>query len=124
MKNKKMTLWAVSIILVILAIVTYPLLLQEGNPLAILKGIMTLNKNNDLIQISKEPKIYLSKTNKASSPMIKLMEEEGWKCEDQFGSGYIFSKEDTKLIITSRQYTGKYTMWEFEKKTYEKKYKE
>lgn len=118
MKDKKMILWTVSIVLVILiilAIVTYPVLFQEGNALPILKGVISLNKNNDLIQISKEPKIYISKTDKGSFPMIKLIEAEGWKFEDQFGAGYVFSKEDTKLTITSRQYTGKYTIWEFEK---------
>lgn len=89
-------------------------LFQEGNPIPILKGITALNKKVDIVEISKEPKTYITKTDKGSSPITKLMEREGWKFEEQLGAGYIFSKDDNKLIITSTEYTGKYMIWNLE----------
>lgn len=105
------------IIVVLIAIIgfatIYPLLFQEGNPLPIIKGIIELNSSNsDIIKISDEPQRYITKTDKDNTPVIKLMDKEGWRFDDQAGSGYIFSKDDNILIVSRVQYTRKYIIWE------------
>ncbi len=114
MFKKKKILIPLLIALILAFIVVYSVLFQEGNPIPIIKGITALNKENEIVQISKNPEIYLTKTDKGSSSITNLMKNEGWKFEEQFGSGYIFSKDDNKVMITSTQYTGKYKIWKFE----------
>lgn len=104
---------AITIILMLVFLAIYPVLFQEGNPIPILKGIMILNIREDkIVEISEEPKIYIAKTEEGISPITELMEREGWKLDEQLGAGYIFlSDNNSKLIIESTQYTGKYTLW-------------
>lgn len=91
-----------------------PALFQEGNPVPILKGIVKLSSSDEkIVQISESPQQYLTKTNAGSTPLVKLMNKEGWKFDEHLGSGYFFSKDGDKLIITSVQYTGKYRVWTF-----------
>lgn len=110
---KKIILILLLVILVFGFIMIYPVLFQEGNPLPILKGIIELSFTNSyIIKISDEPQIYITKTNKGNSPIIELMEKEGWKFGNQAGSGYLFSKGGNKKVISSVQYTSKYIIWE------------
>lgn len=102
----------IAVIIILAFIAIYPVLFQEGNPLPILKGITALNiKKSEIVQISDEPRIYLTKTEEGVYPVTELMEREGWKFDEQLGAGYIFSKDNSELIVESTQYTGKYTIW-------------
>lgn len=114
MRNKNKILIIILIIVISLFILVSPVLFQEGNPMFILKGIIALDNENDIVKISDEPQKYLTKTDYNSSPIITLFEEEGWTLEDQLGSGYIFSKDGSKTIVIGTQYTKKYTIWELE----------
>lgn len=99
-------------ILIIRILIIYPILFQEGNPIPIIKGIISLSfGSSDIVKISDEPQRYITKTTKDSTPIIELMDNEGWKFDDQAGSGYIFSKGDNIIIVSSVQYTGKYRIW-------------
>lgn len=109
---KKITLIVLLVILLFGFIRIYPLLLQEGNPLPILKGIIELSfSSSDIVKISDEPQRYITNIDKGNSPTIELMEKKGWKFYEQAGSGYIFSKDDNRKIISSVQYTRKYIIW-------------
>ena len=99
--------------LLILSTVIYTALFQEDNVIPIIKGIIHLNRDNSIAEISKEPKKYLTKSEQGSLPIVELMEDEGWQFDDQLGSGYIFSKDSKDLLIISRQYTRKYRIWEY-----------
>jgi len=110
--NKKVLLIVFLIIMIVVFITIYPILFQEGNPLPIIKGIMALSfSNSDIVKISDEPQRYITKTAKGNTPIIELMDKEGWKLDDQAGSGYIFSKDGNILTISSVQYTKKYRIW-------------
>lgn len=103
---------AITIILMLVFLAIYPVLFQEGNPIPILKGITILNIREDkIVQISEEPKVYITKTEEGISPITELMERESWKLDEQLGAGYIFSSDNSELIIESTQYTGNYTLW-------------
>ena len=109
---KRMIIILLSVTLTLGLIIVSPVLFQEGNPIPILKGIVELSSNDDkIIQISETPQRYLSKTNVGNTPLIELMNNEGWEFIEQLGAGYIFSKDGDRLIITGVQYTGKYRVW-------------
>ena len=109
---KKVIIFLLSVTLILGLVIVSPVLFQEGNPIPILKGIVELSSSDDkIIKISETPQRYLSKTNVGDTPLIELMDKEGWEFVEQLGAGYIFSKVSDKLIITSVQYTGKYRVW-------------
>ena len=109
---KRMILILLSVSLILGLIIVSPVLFQEGNPIPILKGIVELSSSDvKIIQISESPQRYLSKTNVGNTPLIELMDKEGWKFFEQLGAAYIFSKVGDRLIITGVQYTGKYRVW-------------
>jgi len=102
----------VSVILILGLIKISPVILQEGNPVPILKGIVELSTSDDkIIQISENPQRYLTKTSAGDTPLIDLMNKEGWEFVEQMGAGYVFSKAGDRLVITSVQYTGEYRIW-------------
>lgn len=102
------------IILIFGLITISPALFQEGNPIPVFKGMMKLSLNQDkIVQISDSPKKYISKTNIGENLLIKLLEKESWKFDEQLGAGYLFSKDENKLVVTSVQYTRKYKVWKF-----------
>lgn len=112
MMNKKITLIVSLIILIVGFIIIYPVLFQEGNPLPIAKGIMELNFNGKTIaKVSNKPLRYITKISEGDTPIMKMMDKEGWVFVEQFGSGYLFSKEEQNKTITSVQYTRKYRIW-------------
>lgn len=110
--GKKIFLIMLLAILIIGILIIYPILFQEGNPIPIIKGIIGLSSsNNDIVKISDEPKRYITKIIKDNTPIIELMDNEGWKFDDQAGSGYIFSKDDNIIVVSSVQYTKNYRIW-------------
>lgn len=110
--SKKVILIMLLTILTVVVIIIYPILLQEGNPIPVIKGIIRLSfSKSDMVKISDEPQRYITKATKDSTPIIELMDKEGWDFDEQAGSGYIFSKDDNILIISSVQYTRKYRIW-------------
>jgi hypothetical protein len=110
MKRKILLLLSVTLILGF--IIVSPVLFQEGNPIPILKGIVELSSaDNKIIQISETPERYISKTNVGNTPLIELINKEGWEFVEQLGAALIFSKDKDRLIITSVQYTGTYIVW-------------
>jgi len=103
------------LILLILGITTVSkVLFQEGNPIPVFTGIGKLSfGGNEIVKISDSPRIYISKTSDGNYPLIELMKNDGWRFEEQLGAGHIFLKDESKLIITSVQYTRRYTIWKF-----------
>lgn len=109
---KKAIFIILSVIVIFGLIKISPVLFQEGNPIPIFAGVMKLSSSEDkIVQISDTPPKYISKTRTGKSPLIGLVEKEGWKFDEQLGAGFIFSKADNRLVVTSVQYTGNYTIW-------------
>lgn len=109
---KKTIIILLIIILLAGIIVGFPVIFQEGNPLPILKGIIKLGVSDDnIVQISNEPRVYISKASVRNIPLIELIGKEGWNFEEQLGSGYIFSRDSKKLVVGSVQYTRRYRIW-------------
>ncbi|HHT97719.1 MAG TPA: hypothetical protein GXZ90_07480 [Clostridiales bacterium] len=111
---KKSYLVLFSLVFIFLLIAISPVLFQEGNPAPILQGIIKLSFSDDnIIEISDSPKIYISKTSEGDLPILTLMERSGWDFDEQFGSGYMFIKNNSNLTVSCIQYTRKYRIWKF-----------
>lgn len=109
---KKSLIILLIVILLVGIISGSPVILQEGNPLPILGGIIKLGVSDDnIVQISNEPRVYISKESVGNISLVELIEKEGWKFEEQIGSGYIFSKDMKKIVVGSVQFTRKYRIW-------------
>ena len=113
-QKKKTILFSLVTLLVLSFIFSYPVLFQEGNPIPLLKGMIRLSTNEEeIIKVFEEPLWYMSVTRQGNSPLVSLMEDEGWNFQEQLGAGHVFSRENTVLIVTSTQYTRTYTIWKF-----------
>ena len=112
-KTMKRTIIIILIVILLAGTISvYPVIFQEGNPLPILKGIIKLGVSDDnIVQISNEPRVYISKASVGNTHLIELIEKEGWNFEEQLGSGYIFSRESKNLVVGSVQYTRRYRIW-------------
>lgn len=78
------------------------------NAIAVVKLNTT---NSDIVSVSKEDGVYLTKFKNGKTTIQQHMTEKDWQFEDQLGSGYIFKKNGKKIVITSEQFSKYYTIW-------------
>lgn len=106
-------------IIVIVSIFLKPIIFQKGNPIPLMNGILKLStKKYDIVEVSKEPIRYITKTSDADSLIKDKMKEDGWDLKDQLGSAYLFTNKDSDtLLVESVQYTEKYTIWTIRSKS-------
>lgn len=109
---KKRIFALVCIVVLMIFIMTFPVIFQEGNPIPIFRAIIDLHNTNDsIVLISDNPNQYISLTKVGDEPFTDIMMKSGWILDEQLGSGYIFYKGEETLIVTSVQYTGRYRIW-------------
>lgn len=101
------------IVLIVIATITMykDVIFQEGNPLPIINGMFRLNEANTYVLINENPTFYLTKTNNEDDLFEYIQNKYNIKLKEQIGAGYIFEGENTRLILTSRQYTRFYQIW-------------
>ncbi|MDQ0257721.1 cytochrome c-type biogenesis protein CcmE [Evansella vedderi] len=89
---------------------------QEGNPIPLLTSIVKLEFSNDnFVQYSTTPEAYISKSKGNRQELIEgKMGEKDWILIDQMGNAYFFEKKDERKVVTTRQYTRRYFVWEVE----------
>ncbi|KLT16029.1 hypothetical protein AA980_21430 [Neobacillus vireti] len=95
-------------------------LFQEGNPVPLMVSAMKLHFfDSEYEQFSKTENRsrYLSKnTGDSRYDIVKeFMKSNGWKYEEQMGSGLIFVKEGKEAIVETRQYSKYFIIWDVQK---------
>ncbi len=114
MKTKKLYLFlTITIILLLFFLVNKDVIFQEGNPTAVLKGIIQLNDTNTFVKIKDNPTTYVTKTNNNEDLFNYIEAQNGVKFKEHMGSGYMFEDTEKSVVLTSRQYTRFYQIWEF-----------
>ena len=117
---KKILLSALLLFILITGFITLRFgsaLVQEGNPLPILTSIMRLELSNsgyEQVEESKSSHQHVSlNTGDSSYDVIKdFMDEKGWSYKEQIGSGYIFENGEETVVISTRQYSRNYFLWD------------
>lgn len=79
----------------------------------ILKGIIQLNDTNTFIKINDNPITYVTKTNHKEDLFNYIENEYDVIFKEQMGSGYMFKGTEKGVILTSRQYSRFYQIWQF-----------
>lgn len=89
-------------------------ILQEGNPVPIVKSIIKLESTDvDYVQFSEMPVKYISKSNIDREDIIKkFMKKKNWMYKEQLGNSYFFIKDGEEISVSTRQFTRKYFTWE------------
>jgi hypothetical protein len=99
-------------------------LFQEGNPIPLIVSALKLKlSNSEYVQFSKTEKRsrYLSvNTGSSGYDVVKeFMKSQGWKYEEQMGSGLIFIKEGKEAIVETRQYSRHFIIWDVQQALYD-----
>lgn len=105
--------YIVLIVLIVVAAINMnkDIIFQEGNPLPIINGMLRLNEESTYVLIRENPTIFLTKTNIKDDLFEYIQNKYDIKLKEQMGAGYIFEGENTRLILTSKQYTKYYQVW-------------
>ncbi len=94
------------------------MIFQEGNPLPVFSGILQLNNSKTFVKIKDKPVTYITKTNNKDELFSYIEKYDNVRYREQMGSGHIFEDENKIVILTSRQYTRNYQIWEYNKKDF------
>ncbi|MCG8500872.1 MAG: hypothetical protein MJB12_10760 [Firmicutes bacterium] len=114
---KKRNLMIIGVLLIAFAMISSwlePFMKQEDNPFSVIKGIVQLHiRNTKIVEYDKLEiyKQYVTKTQDGNEPIISLMNKNGWLFVEQAGGGYIFEKNGVKDVVSSRQFTRRYRLW-------------
>lgn len=120
MNLKRILLSALVLFILITGLITLRFgsaLVQEGNPLPILTSIMRLElSNSDYEQVgeskSSHQHVSLNTGNSAYDVIKDFMDEKGWSYKEQIGSGFIFKYGEENIVISTRQYSRHYFLWD------------
>jgi hypothetical protein len=98
-------------VLIISSFAAYsPAIFQEGNPMAVAKGIMRLKLSDEKI-VPIDSQRYITRTQGSNDIIISFMKDKGWSFKEQLGAGFIFEKQANSLIVVSRQYSKYFRIW-------------
>lgn len=109
MKNIKIVIALILVLVLSGIILNRDVIFQEGNPIKVLIAIGKLHIFDEkIVQISEKPKKYIISSKDGFQPFIDLMEGQGWEYSEQMGAGLIFEKNGIKHSSVSRMYTKYY----------------
>ncbi|MFA7662332.1 MAG: hypothetical protein WCX88_00245 [Patescibacteria group bacterium] len=111
-KNKAIIIAIISFALGALIYNFSAVIFQEGNPWPEVKGIIKLNFTKaDIVKLAGSDNKYLTKSNGGPKIIDDLMKSKGYEITDQMGSGYFYKSSDGDVVLTRRQYSRFYTIW-------------
>lgn len=113
----KKILIILSTLFVIMLLIYWKPLFQEGNPIPVFYSIVKLNFTDDnIVQISGKDSVYITKSKNGIDSITQIMKEKNYKFTEQMGAGYMFEKQNNSVVITHRHYWRFYDIWYFPKK--------
>ncbi len=101
------------IVLISVFLLYKPVILQEGNPSPLIRGVIRLIFSKDkIVKLDMGGDKYLTKSRGGREVLIALLNNRGYEFIDQLGSGYFFKdKNDNAALITHRYYSRFYSIW-------------
>jgi hypothetical protein len=88
------------------------LLFQEGNPWPQVKGIAELTFGNaDMVKLSGSDNKYLTKSKGGWETVDSFLKNKGYEFTEQMGSGYFYKSSNGNIVMTRRQYSRFYVIW-------------
>lgn len=109
--KKKTYIILLIIFLLILGLILYlPAIVQEGNPLPLVKGIIRLQLSDEKL-ISIDEDRYITRTKGSDDVIISFLDNKGWKFTEQFGSAYIFKNQGNSITVEGKQYSRYFRIW-------------
>lgn len=111
-KYKTLVIALISFALGVLVYNFAPILFQEGNPWPEIKAISQLTfGESDMVKLSGMDNRYLTKSDEGSRAVDVFMRSRGYEFVDQMGSGYFYKSSGGSIVLTRRQYSRFYAIW-------------
>ncbi|HAQ40301.1 MAG TPA: hypothetical protein DCM73_05345 [Clostridiales bacterium] len=117
---KRFTMISVMIVAIIsvILLININIIFQEGNPITVFRGIFPLSSSETFVKIKDNPVTYVTITDDADDLFAYIEESDNVSYKEQVGLGHIFENRNKVVILTSRQYTRNYQIWEYSKKDF------
>lgn len=97
-------------VLIIAVLTSYaPAIFQRGNPIPYLTAAARLSDTQTCVQV--KDGVYISR--RGECPALFDLVRDKWDVEfvEQAGSGYVFARGQTRLVVSSEVYWGRWTVW-------------
>lgn len=100
-------------LLIALAVIQYPVIFQEGNPILVFFGIMAIElTGRNIVPV---PELKMIQKAGEEDHLSSYLAGREWLFAGQFGSGIIYKRNDEQLKVTCRMYTERYIIYEFDR---------
>lgn len=111
-KNKTIIIAIISFVLGTLIYSFSAVIFQEGNPWLQIKGIAQLSfSNTDMVKLSGPDSKYMTESRNGQEIIKDFMKNKGYEFIEQMGAGYLFDSPVGNAIVTQRQYSRFYSLW-------------
>lgn len=84
---------------------------QRGNPIPYLCAVVQLSEEKTYAAVDEAKGIFISKTVDYRQLFADFEQKHSVEFMEQAGSGYVFSDGETRLVISSEIYWGRYQVW-------------
>ncbi len=111
--KKSYIVLGVVFLLIALAVIQYPVIFQEGNPIPVFFGIMAIElTGRDIVPI---PELKMIQKAGEEDHLSSYLAQREWLFADRLGSGIIYKRNGEQLNVISRMYTERYMIYEFDR---------
>jgi hypothetical protein len=117
--NRKKWGKALKIASILLSVVAIAVLYYELKFFDILLGVYKLEvQGKRIARVSKKSLMYVMRRQDEEDLFTREMEKLGWQFFDQYGRGYLFTKQGEEILATKSQHLGRYTVFEIHNEKY------
>jgi hypothetical protein len=111
---KKVLAILISLVLAILFFIFSPTIFQEGNPIPVAKGIITISLTENSYSKIDEYKYVVKANGKENKKFLDYLAQNNLEFVDQMGGAVIFKgKNGAKYTAIKRMYTTSFEIWDF-----------
>ncbi|OPL09331.1 MAG: hypothetical protein AVO33_00410 [delta proteobacterium ML8_F1] len=114
-QNRKALKW----LSILLSVGAIAVLYYELKFFDLLLGVYNLEiRGKRIARVSQKTLMYVMRSHEDEDLFTREMEKLGWQFYDQYGRGYLFTKQGEEILATRSQHLGRYQVYEIHNEKY------
>lgn len=107
-----LVVFAAFVIFVALVILAGEVIVQEGNPLPVIRAVLKLELTGaDIVPLNEDGSKLIQKAG-PEDPLTKYLAASGWVFRERLGAAIFYEKDSKKLTVEARMLTRRYVVFE------------